>query len=415
MIARRHLLALSWAALLGPRLARAQTEGDGRFVLVFLRGAYDGLSAFAPYADAQYAAQRPSIALPRPDGTAQSAIALDAQFALHPALAPLMPLWQSGQLAFVPAAGLPLAIRSHFEAQHYWEIGQPGKNSAGEGFLNQLAAQYGAGPRALGVGEANPEILRGAAPVQLVARGMAATRTGVLGNERARQALLDLYADSGLGPAFARGAESRMQTARTLNEAGMGEDARMEAANNGANAATGLPRDARHLAALMRRDPRLRLGFLSAGGWDTHAFQGAVTGALANNLAALAQALVALRAEFSRPDDVIAIASEFGRTAAENGSRGTDHGHGNALMLIGQRVHGGRWHGRWEGLAPGQLHEGRDLPVLHDFRAVLSQVLRATQGASDAQLAAAFPGNPFAGGALTEGENRSLSNLMRPA
>ena len=415
MIARRHLLALPWAALLGPRFAQAQTGDAGRFVLVFLRGAYDGLSAFIPHADAHYAALRPNIALPRPDGTAQSALALDAHFALHPALAPLLPLWESGLLAFVPATGLPQPIRSHFEAQHYWEIGQPGKNSAGLGFLNQLAAQQGGGTRAIGVGEANPEILRGPAPVQLVARGMAATRTGVLGNDRARQALLDLYADSALGPAFARGADNRMKTARTLHEAGMGEDARMQAANNGANAASGLPRDARHLAALMRQDPRLGLGFLSAGGWDTHAFQGAATGALANNFAALAEALVALRAEFSRPNDVIAVVSEFGRTAAENGSRGTDHGHGNALLLIGQRVQGGRWHGRWEGLAPGQLHEGRDLPVLHDFRAVLSQVLRATQGASDAQLAAVFPGNPFAGSALAEGDNRALAGLMRAA
>jgi uncharacterized protein (DUF1501 family) len=107
------------------------------------------------------------------------------------------------------------------------------------------------------------------------------------------------------------------------------------------------------------------------------------------------------------------VVSEFGRTAAENGSRGTDHGHGNAMLLLGNRIAGGRWHGLWEGLATGQLHERRDLPVLHDFRAVLSLVLRGTQRTTDAQLAALFPGNPFAGSALTSGDNRALAGLVR--
>lgn len=422
ILRRRSVLALSWAALLGSAGLQAQTSPTpqgrspgGRFVMVFLRGAYDGLSAFVPYADPHYLRLRPGIHIGAPDGTAQTALRLDDSFALHPALAPLLPLWQQGVMAFVPATGLPAAIRSHFEAQHYWEIGQPGKNSAGTGWLNTLAQGADAGAtHAVGVGEANPEILRGGAPVKLVARGQAATRTGVLANDRARQALMDLYAGSGaLGAAFQHGAGSRMDTARTLEQADMMATPDMQAANNGAGNAAGLLLDARHLGALMRQDPQLRVGFLSAGGWDTHANQGNATGALANNLGHLGRALTALRAEFSRPGDVIAVVSEFGRTCAENGSRGTDHGHGNAMLLIGNGINGGRWHGRWEGLAPGQIHEGRDLPVLHDFRAVLSLVLRATQGASDAQLAALFPGNPFAGAALASGDNRALAGLTR--
>lgn len=413
---RRRVLALSWAALLGsaaPRMAGAQDAAPGRLVVVFLRGAYDGLSAFVPYADAHYTQLRRTIAIPAPDGTAQTALKLDSAFALHPALAPLLPLWQQGVLAFVPASGLPGAVRSHFEAQHYWEIGQPGKNSAGTGWLNTLAAGSTT-PQALGVGEANPEILRGAAPVKLVARGQAATRTGVLANDRARQALMDLYASSDtLGSAFQQGAGSRMDTARTLEQATMMAAPEMQAADNGAGNVAGLRLDVRHLATLMRQDRSLRVGFLSAGGWDTHANQGGVSGTLANNLGNLAQALVALRAEFAQAGDVIAVVSEFGRTAAENGSRGTDHGHGNAMVLIGNRIAGGRWHGGWEGLAPGQLNEGRDLPVLNDYRAVLSVVLRGTQGVSDAQLAALFPGNPFAGAALMTGNNRLLSGLLR--
>jgi uncharacterized protein (DUF1501 family) len=412
---RRRVLALSWAALLGgaaPRMAGAQDASPGRLVVVFLRGAYDGLSAFVPYADPHYTQLRRATAIPAPDGTAQTALKLDNTFALHPALAPLLPLWQQGVLAFVPASGLPGAVRSHFEAQHYWEIGQPGKNSAGAGWLNTLAG--GTTPHALGVGEANPEILRGAAPVKLVARGQAATRTGVLANDRARQALMDLYAGSDtLGPAFQQGAGSRLETARTLEQATMMAATEMQAADNGAGNVAGLRLDVRHLATLMRQDRALRVGFLSAGGWDTHANQGGVTGTLANNLGNLAQALVALRAEFTQPGDVIAVVSEFGRTAAENGSRGTDHGHGNAMVLIGNRIAGGRWHGGWEGLAPGQLNEGRDLPVLNDYRAVLSIVLRGTQGVGDAQLAALFPGNPFAGAALMTGNNRLLKDLVR--
>lgn len=429
LLRRRSVLALPWATLLGHPLAQAQTPaptaptGQGRFVMVFLRGAYDGLSAIVPHADPHYRQLRQSIAIPAPDGTAQTALKLDNTFALHPALAPLLPLWQQGVLSFVPACGLPQAVRSHFEAQHHWEIGQPGKNSADTGWLNTLAGGADASaPRAIGVGEANPEILRGAAPVKLVARGNAATRTGVLANDRASQALRDLYATSAtLGASYEQGADSRMATARTLEQAramdsttdSATDSAQMQAANNGAGNAVGLRLDARHLTTLMRQDRQLRVGFLSAGGWDTHANQGGVTGALANNLGNLAAALTTLRAEFSRPDDVIAVVSEFGRTAAENGTRGTDHGHGNAMLLLGNRVRGGRWHGLWEGLAPGQLHERRDLPALHDFRAVLSLVLRGTQGTPDAQLAALFPGNPFAEKALTTGDNRALAGLVR--
>jgi len=417
---RRGVLALSWAAVLastfGPAFAQMpQPAPGGRLVLVFLRGAYDGLSAFVPHGDPHYRQLRQSIAIPAPDGTAQAALRLDDIFGLHPALAPLLPLWQQEALAFVPAAGLPRPMRSHFEAQHYWETGQPGKATAADGWLNQLAGTD-AGKRAtaaIGVGEANPEILRGGASVKLVARGQAATRAGVLENDRARAALMDMYAGSPeLGGVFRQGAESRLQTARTLADANM-MAAEMQAANNGAGSPAGLRLDARHLATLMRQDRRLRIGFLSAGGWDTHANQGGVTGTLANNLGNLARALADLRAEFNEPGDVIAVVSEFGRTAAENGSRGTDHGWGNAMMLIGNRVRGGRWHGRWEGLASGQLNEKRDLPALHDYRAVLSLLLRETQGATDAQLAAVFPDSPFAGAALASGDNRALAQLLR--
>jgi uncharacterized protein (DUF1501 family) len=402
--------------------------GDGRLVVVFLRGAYDGLSAFVPYADRDYYAIRPSIAIPTPDGTAQTALRLDDTFALHPALSPLLALWQEGVFGFVPAAGLPAPNRSHFDAQYQMEIARTGALRSSAGWLNTLGElnvpPHGTpNPVALGVGEANPAILSGPAPVRLIPRGQAAERSGVLANDKTRQALLDLYAgNDSLGEAFRQGAGSRIQSAQqlsaaratanlkrsmALNESGRLNDrsldrdgtpanpqirtAQMLAASNGAADPVGLQLDAQHLGTLMRNDPRLRLGFLSAGGWDTHASQGAVTGQLANSLGNLARGIAQLRKDFSEPGDVIVVMSEFGRTSAENGSRGTDHGFGNALWLIGNRVAGGRWHGQWTGLAHGNLNEGRDLPAHHDYRAVLAQVLRSTFGLGDSQLASVLP------------------------
>ena len=405
----------------------ARRLGEGRLVVVFLRGAYDGLSAFVPYADADYYAIRPNIAIAAPDGTAQTAIKLDNTFALHPALAPLMPLWQQGVLSFVPAAGLPTPNRSHFDAQYQMEIAQSGKTSAAPGWLNKLAA-LSTTPAAIGVGEANPAILAGEAKVKLIPRGQAAERTGVLASDKTRQALMDLYAGNDkLSEAFRQGAGSRMQSAQELTTEKMvaddrrstamrestraaersmarqldrdgtstnpqAQNAQMLAASNGAADPTGLQLDAQHLGTLMRNDRSLAIGFLSAGGWDTHASQGNANGQLANNLGNLGRAIAQLRQDFSEPGDVVMVMSEFGRTSAENGTRGTDHGFGNALWLVGNRVNGGRWHGQWTGLARGNLNEARDLPAHHDYRAVLAQVLRTTFALPDSALASVLPG-----------------------
>ncbi len=380
--------------LSGPlRQAAGQPVGaeGGRLVVIFLRGAYDGLSAWVPHGDSHYLKLRPTIAIAAPDGTAQSTIRLDGQFGMHPAMASLLPLWQQGVLAFIPCAGSPTTTRSHFEAQHHWETGIPGQGSAHDGWMNTLTRLRGSG-QALGVGEANPEILLGSAPVQRVARGQAATRAGVMGDARAREAILKMYANADtLSQAFRAGAQSRVQTTQMLSEA-QSVAAGMSTADNGAGSAKGLLLDAQHLCILMGQERRLQQGFLSAGGWDTHANQGAVSGSLAQNLGDLAAALVQLRRQFSGPNDVVVVVSEFGRTCAENGTRGTDHGHGNAMWLMGSSINGGRWHGQWHGLAADNLHDGRDLPVLHDFRAVFAQVLRRTQGLRASELDQVFPG-----------------------
>jgi uncharacterized protein (DUF1501 family) len=431
-INRRSLMAgaaaMSLSSMLSSRVfaqaAPAGSLSQGRLVVVFLRGAYDGLSALVPYADRDYYAMRPNISVAAPDGTRETALKLDDRFALHPALAPLLPLWQEGSLGVIASAGLPAPNRSHFDAQYLMEIGLPEKSSTPVGWLNRLSASSAGS--ALGVGEANPAILSGQAVVKLIPRGDAAARTGVLANEKQRNALMDLYAGNDkVSEAFRQGAGSRMQTSQELmNErnartayanaemVGMAstqqrrmtnndgaapnmaaQQAQMQAASNGAADPVGLALDAQHLATLMRNDPQLRLGFLSAGGWDTHANQGNATGQLANNLGNLARGLAQLRSEFDQPGDLIIVMSEFGRTAAENGTKGTDHGFGNALWLIGNRVQGGKVHGQWTGLSRGNLNENRDLPAHHDYRAVLAQALRSSFALPDSQLQALLPGS----------------------
>ena len=234
-----------------------------------------------------------------------------------------------------------------------------------------------------------------------------------MADTRTREAILKMYAaNPGLAQAAQAGADSRMQTAATLslaqNEAAMAaaappppqamasaatsDKAIQQAANNGAPPTQGLALDAQNLGTLMGKNRQLRLGFLSAGGWDTHLNQGNTTGTLANNLANLSRALMQLRRHFSEPQDVVVVASEFGRTCAENGTRGTDHGHGNVMWLMGNAVAGGRWHGQWSGLAQGDLNEGRDLPVHHDFRAIFAQILAGTQGVAREDTERLFPG-----------------------
>jgi len=435
-LSRRELLLASGLVLAGSaslasrsrvwaQAAPQSSKGTGRLVIVMLRGAYDGLSAFVPYADADYYASRPNIAIAAPDGSTKTALKLDNTFALHPALALVLPLWQQGVLSFVPSAGLPAPNRSHFEAQYEMETGQSGKSSAAQGWLNKAAGNDRTITSVIGVGEANPAILAGDAQVRLIPRGQAAQRTGVLANDKTRQALMDLYAGNDkLSEAFRKGAGSRMQSAQELStekaemdgkrmgpamstgmDSGMdrggtpattqAQNAQMLAASNGASDPIGLQLDAQHLGTLMRNDRHLRLGFLSAGGWDTHAYQGNATGQLANNLGNLGRAIAQLRQNFSEPGDVVVVMSEFGRTAVENGTRGTDHGFGNAMWLVGNRINGGKWHGQWAGLASRNLNEARDLPAHHDYRAVLAQVLRATFAMPDSAMASVLPGSKW--------------------
>ena len=376
----------AWAAL-----GEAPAGPPRRLVVVFLRGAVDGLSVVVPYADPDYYRARDSIAI-APPGKEGGGLDLDGRFALHPALAPLLPRWQAGQLAFVQAAGSPDPTRSHFDAQDYMESGTPGRKATADGWLNRLLGILPGGGNALSVGAVMPRALAGPQPVAVLASGRAATRPSPLDRPAIGAAFDALYSGNGkLDQAYRESRQSRRDMMAALGPDELA--AEMQSANNGAASANVFAEDAGRLARLMRNDARLRLAFLAVGGWDTHANQGAARGQLAGHLQPLGQGLAAL-AQGLGPvleETVVVVMSEFGRTVRQNGNGGTDHGHGNVMWLLGGKVAGGKVHGRWPGLADTALHEGRDLAVTTDFRDVLATVAERHLGLRDRDLATLFP------------------------
>lgn len=368
-----------------------------KLIVIFLRGAVDGLSVVAPYAEPAYARHRPAIALPAP-GQADGLFDLDGHFGLHPALAPLMPMWQGGRLAFVHASGSPDPTRSHFEAQDYMESGTPGVKRTSDGWMNRLLGEL-PGPRSptrgVSVGPVIPRIYAGSAPVASLAQGQAATRATILDRPGIAAAFAKLYdGDDASSRAFRESQAARQEVLASL--APSAAEKEQMAANNGAPLPNGFPDDATRLARLMRNDPRVQLAFVALGGWDTHAGQGAARGQLANRLAPLGRGLAALADNLGPTFDesVVVVMSEFGRTARENGNRGTDHGHGNAMWVMGGPVAGGRVHGRWPGIDDSSLHENRDLAITTDFRDVIALIAERHLALPDAQLDRLFPDRP---------------------
>jgi uncharacterized protein (DUF1501 family) len=375
----------------GSARLRARAAGDGapRMVVVFLRGAVDGLNVVVPHGDPAYYQARPTIAVARP-GSPNGVIDLTGYFGLHPALRALHPYWEGGQLAFVHAAGSPDPTRSHFEAQDYMETGMPGRHGTGDGWLNRTLAALprNASPlQALTVGETLPRILTGPEVVANMPTGRNAARPTLLDRPAVNQAFGALYAeDAVLGKAYRDGLAARKTLMTEMND-----EQRM--ADNGAPPPNGLSLDTARLGRLMRGDPRIRLGFLAVGGWDTHINQGSGSGQLASRLKPLAEGLATLAAELGPAfnDTVIVVMSEFGRTFRENGNGGTDHGHGNAIWLLGGNVRGRQIYGEWPGLETAALNEGRDLAVTTDFRAVLALLAQQHMRVGDRALQKIFP------------------------
>jgi uncharacterized protein (DUF1501 family) len=390
------LLSTSGLWLLGENGWAAKGSGDNknpkRLVVVFLRGAVDGLNVVVPYSESSYYASRPTIAVPRP-GENGGALKLDEHFGLHPALSSLMPFWEKATLAFVHASGSPDSSRSHFDAQDYMESATPGQKSTPDGWLNRLLATLPgtrSATEAISVGPILPRILSGRAAATNLPLGKAATRPMPLDRPEIQEAFARLYnGDDSLSVAYREGQASRQQLLSQLTE-------EMSMADNGAPSPVGFADQARQLGRLIGRDSTIKVAFFGLGGWDTHINQGSVLGQLPNRLKALGETLAtfaqALGPTYS--DTVILVMSEFGRTVHENGNTGTDHGHGNVMWVMGGSVKGGKVYGQWPGLSGSELYEGRDLAVTTDFREVIAAVLESQFGLSSTQLNKVIPKGP---------------------
>ena len=393
---RRDFLRLSAGPALlsfGPAAWAATAEGGPkRLVVIFLRGAVDGLNVVVPYAERTYYEVRPTIAIGGP-GTDLGALPLDDRFGLHPALAALLPLWNDRKLAFVHAAGSPNATRSHFDAQLFIENGTPGDSTTPDGWMNRLLAALPEphGPTdAVSVGPILPQILRGPLPVANLPLGPQAAKPMPLDRPEISRAFDRLYAGNDpLSVAYREAREARAQLLGDLAS-------EMQRADNGAPPPNGFPLEAARLARLIRRDRSIRLAFANLGGWDTHVNQGKGKGQLANRLQPLGDGLAAFAKGLGQDwdDTIVVVVSEFGRTVHENGNAGTDHGHGNVVWVLGGNVRGGRVYGDWPGLAKAQLYQGRDLAVTTDYRAVFATILERHLGLADDQLVQIFPGLP---------------------
>jgi uncharacterized protein (DUF1501 family) len=375
--------------------ATPATTGKKQFVVLFQRGAADGLNIVVPFGEPNYYRLRPTIAIPQPRrGGTDAAVDLDGFFGLHPSLAPLEPLFRQNQLAIVHAAGSPDPTRSHFDAQDFMESGTPGVKATEDGWLNraiEVAPEENASPfRAVAMGANLPRMLHGSASAI---------------------ALPDLKQfkvmpqTAGMGAAVEGGFEAMY--AQTVDHAlhGTGTetfeaidmlrkvDPSKYAPENGAQYPTSrLGQNLQQIGQLLKANIGVEVLFVDCGGWDNHVNEGGVQGQLSNLLKDLGQGLAAFHQDMGdRMQDVVVVTmSEFGRTAKENGNRGTDHGHANCMFVMGGDVKGGRVYGNWPGLADHQLNEARDLALTTDFRSVLSEVLAKHVGVTD--LKGVFPG-----------------------
>ncbi|MPS96837.1 DUF1501 domain-containing protein [Comamonas sp.] len=394
---RRQFLSLG-AALplvchLGQGLATPLQSSSPRFLLVFLRGAYDCNSLLVPTHSDFYYQARPSIAIARP-GSADGALALNPQWGLHPALqGSLLPLYEQGQACFVPFAGSNDLSRSHFETQDSIELGQPqeGSKSYQSGFLNRLTrvlqtdSQSRARLNPMAFTAQLPLCLRGSAPVANMA--LASVRKTAMDEQRS-QIIASMYQGSTLEVPVREGFAVQRAVQRSMQE-------EMEQAGRNAISAKGFSLVAQRMAHLMR--DQFDLGFVDIGGWDTHVNQGAASGNLASRLSDLSQGLAmfaeAMGAETWR-HTVVAVISEFGRTFRENGNKGTDHGHGTAYWFLGGGLSsqaGGKVLGEQIEVTEKALFQNRDYPVLNEYRSLLGGLFARMYGLSASQLQQIFP------------------------
>jgi uncharacterized protein (DUF1501 family) len=355
-------------------------------VVIFQRGAADGLNIVVPHGEPAYYAMRPSINIPK-----SSVLDLDGFFGLHPSMSALQPIWHQKHLAIVHAAGSPDPTRSHFDAQDFMESGTPGLKATEDGWLNRSLHSLpsaDAAFRAVSMGPSLPRILSG--PEHAVAVNNL-NDFGVGGNLRGepiQNSFEAMYAGS-VDAVLHGSAQETFEALKMLKSANPAQ----YTPANGANYPRGrFGESLKQLAQLIKANLGVQVAFADIGGWDNHINEGSTEGQLANVLRDFSQSLGAFWIDLGdlAEDTVVVTMSEFGRTARENGNRGTDHGHANVMFIMGGQVRGGKVYGRWPGLEQSQLYEGRDLALTTDFRRVVGEAVSRHLGNQD--LASVFPG-----------------------
>jgi uncharacterized protein (DUF1501 family) len=391
------LVSLGFAPSFLARTAYAAGGRAKQLIAIFQRGAVDGLNMVVPYGESDYYRARPSIAIPRPNapGNNDGALDLDGFFGFNPRFSSLKPFWDRRELAVVHACGSHDATRSHFDAQDYMETGTPGVKSTQDGWLNRYLQarreQEATAFRAVALTQQLPRMLQGTASAlamnqveQFGIRGGA----GPGGAEMLGASFEAQYAAAadqilnGVG----REAFSAMRTLRTA-------DPTRYRPENGAQYPNGpFGQALRQIAQLTKANLGLEVAFADIGGWDTHVNQGGAQGQLATRLDDFSRSIAALVTDLGErmADTVVVTMSEFGRAVNENGNRGTDHGHGNAMLVVGGGVRGGKVYGRWPGLAMDKRFEGRDLAITTDFRDVFGEIVVRHMGLQNPQTI--FPG-----------------------
>jgi uncharacterized protein (DUF1501 family) len=394
MANRRQFLKLSGTtlALLGfdpvRTLAGRDSETpDGVLVVVFQRGAADGLHMVVPYRDSRYRSAREALALGEPGKVSGTTLDLGDGFSFHPAMSSLLPFYQSRRLAVVHAVGSPDPTRSHFDAQDYMESGTPGVKSTRDGWLSRALSAIGSSSpfAAVSLTSRMPRSLAGSKDAIALADF---SRLGAgRGSETLAERIERMYAADD-SEEFAQAGEEAFRAVEMFRE----EDPLSRPPREGVRYPRG--REARpfqQLAQLLKSDLGIRIAFVESNGWDTHFGQGGATGQMANLLRGLSESIAAFLEDVGSDAPVTLLtATEFGRTVEINGAGGTDHGHGSAMLLAGAGVQGGRVHGDWLGLDRKNLYEGRDLAVTTDFRDLFQEAASRALGLPEATEL--FPG-----------------------
>jgi uncharacterized protein (DUF1501 family) len=362
-----------------------QQSQQARLLLVFLRGGYDASNLLIPTSSSFYYEARPNIAIAKPSSDSNSALALNADWGLHPALREtIYPLYQKGQVAFIPFAGTDDLSRSHFETQDSIELGQALNTTRNfkSGFMNRLAAQIGGGVASMSFTDQLPMVMQGQAEVANFSLRQV-NRANV--DERQSQIIEQMYQNTAMSKQVQDGFKVRGEVIRDMQ-------AEMNEANRNAISTKGFELEAKRIAKMMRE--KYALGFIDVGGWDTHVNQGAAQGTLANKFEELGRGLLAYQQEMGSAwkNTTVVVISEFGRTFKENGKQGTDHGHGSVYWVLGGSVKGGRVLGEQMQLTPNSLFQNRDYPILNEYRSIFAGLFSEMYGLKTAQLDAIFAG-----------------------